>query len=301
MMKKSIGFVGERFVHIQQKHLEEIKYSSLMDDLYIHSIGYYNKAENHYVKREHGCGQYILLYCTTGKGFVEMNGEKYTLCENRFIIIPSNTPHAYRADTKDPWSIYWIHFMGNNAEYFAETFCYPFQIEETENSRIENRLNLFEEIYFTLNTGDDLAHLHYANCCFVYFMATLRYINIYRKIESRQKKSYGDRMIDRLTHYMNENIEKQLTNPDFAAFVGYSESYLYRRFYKETGMAPKHYFQSLKIKKSCVLLAETNLSVKDISLKLGFNDPYYFSKLFRQITEMSPTEYRKRHSIVSHW
>ncbi|MFI3248393.1 MAG: AraC family transcriptional regulator [Rikenellaceae bacterium] len=293
-MKRRIGFEGERFVHIASEELRRIKYSSLMNSLYIHSIGYYHTAEHHYVERSSGAQEYILIYCIDGGGTILIGDETHHLEENQLIIIPPHIPHTYYADKTSPWSIYWVHFLGSNAEFFAESFRYPTGIEHSDSSRIENRLNLFEEIFYTLNSGDDSSHIHYANCCFVHFLATIKYLNIYRRIGSDREKSYGDKMVHRLIHYMNENIDKPLSNSDFATFVGYSESYLYRCFHKETGVAPSIYFQNLKIKKACSLLIDTNLMVKHIAVKLGYNDPFYFSKVFNKAMGVSPANYRKR-------
>ncbi|MFI3268941.1 MAG: AraC family transcriptional regulator [Rikenellaceae bacterium] len=295
-MKRSIGFEGERFVHIANDELRRIKYSSLMNSLYIHSIGYYYSAEHHYVERLSGANEHILIYCSGGGGTVEIDGESFHLSESQFIIIPPHRPHRYFADRTEPWSIYWAHFLGHSADYFAEAFRYPTTIDECDTSRKEERIDLFEEVFQTLNregANSDIDAIHYANCCFAHFLATLKYIAIYRSVRSERESSYGDKMVHRLIHYMNENVDRPLTNRDFAEFVSLSESYLYRCFRREMGVAPFNYFLSLKIKKAAQLLTETNLLVKQISQKLGFSDPFYFSKLFRKSMGESPLEYRK--------
>ncbi len=292
-MKKSIGFEGERFVHVANEELRRIKYSSIMNNLYIHSIGYYHYAEHHYVERKAGAQEYIMIYCSANGGTVEIGNECYRLDESQFIIIPPHMPHRYFADKQQPWSIYWIHFSGHSAEFFAESYRYPTTIDSSDSSRIEERINLFEEIFHALDSSDDASNIHYANCCFIHFMATIKYINVYRRVSGNQEKSYGDKMVHRLIHYMNENVDKTLSNSDFALYVGYSESYLYRCFYKEMGVAPFSYFLNLKIEKAAALLLDTNLQVKQISQKLGFSDPFYFSKLFSKVKGLSPLLYRK--------
>ncbi len=292
-MRKRIGFEGERFVHINKEVLDRVKYSSLMSGLYIHSMGYYPHAEHHYVNRPQGAQEYILIYCIEGGGTVKIADELHRLEANQLIMIPPHTPHSYFADNATPWSIYWVHFLGHSADYFAESFRYPFSITTADNSRAQYRLSLFEEIFFTLNSGSDTSHIHYANCCFMHFLATIKYFNIYRRSTPTQEKSYGDKMSIRLIHYMSENIDKQLTSRDFATYVGLSESYLYRCFFKEMGIAPSGYFMNLKVKKACVLLRDTNLLIKDIALKLGYKEQFYFSKIFTKVMGVSPSNYRK--------
>ena len=91
---------------------------------------------------------------------------------------------------------------------------------------------------------------------------------------------------------MNENIENRLTLKELASHFGYSESYMYRLFYKETHFAPMNYFLHMKIKRACQLLRNTNMKVNQISFKLGFEDPYYFSRIFKKIVGQSPKDYR---------
>lgn len=68
-----------------------------------------------------------------------------------------------------------------------------------------------------------------------------------------------------------------------ASHFGYSESYMYRLFFKETGYAPMNYFLHMKIDRACQLLLHTNMKINQVALKLGFDDPYYFSRIFKKI------------------
>jgi AraC-like DNA-binding protein len=95
------------------------------------------------------------------------------------------------------------------------------------------------------------------------------------------------------THYMAENIEKKLTLKDLSSRFGYSESYFNRMFCKEVHFSPINYFLHLKIERAGQLLLHTNMKINQISLKLGFDDPYYFSRLFKKIKGVSPKIYRE--------
>ena len=82
---------------------------------------------------------------------------------------------------------------------------------------------------------------------------------------------------------------------ELASHFGYSESYMYRLFFKETGYAPMNYFLHMKIDRACQLLLHTNMKINQVALKLGFDDPYYFSRIFKKIVGTSPKDYR--HSL----
>jgi hypothetical protein len=72
------------------------------------------------------------------------------------------------------------------------------------------------------------------------------------------------------------------------------EEVLTELFKAQTGYAPKDYFTRLKMHHASQLLNGTNLSVKEIAEKVGFEDPLHFSRVFKQINALSPTEHRKK-------
>jgi AraC-like DNA-binding protein len=57
-------------------------------------------------------------------------------------------------------------------------------------------------------------------------------------------------------------------------------------------MAPYQYYIQIKIDKACRLLEQENISVKEAAFKLGFKDQYYFSRLFRQKTGVTPSHWK---------
>ena len=73
----------------------------------------------------------------------------------------------------------------------------------------------------------------------------------------------------------------------------YNKKYLSALFVKNKNVKFKEYLNSLRINRALELIGDPDLSVSEISEKCGFSDPYYFSKVFKKITGLTPTEYRK--------
>lgn len=292
MAKVELGFTGERFIYLPIPMIELMEDSPLTGDLYIYSMGYFSRASNHYINRPTGCNEYLFIYCKEGRGWIELYGKRKMLEANQFIILPRNIQHAYGADGQDPWTIYWIHFRGNKAPHFSNRFDQPTPVPPSAQSRIEERLDLFEEIFLILNENSSLEHMHYANLCFAHFLGSFLFIDVYRS-KFRQKE-YSENIIHRVIHYMNENIENCLKLKDFASFCGYSDSYFYRKFVKETGRAPMDYFMHLKINKACKLLIQTDMKVNQIAHKLGFRESQYFSRTFTHTMGITALEFRKQ-------
>ncbi len=69
--------------------------------------------------------------------------------------------------------------------------------------------------------------------------------------------------------------------------------YYSKLFRERTSHSPIAYFIQLKICKACELLDHTDLGVREIAIELGYDDPYYFSRLFKKIQGVSPSKYRR--------
>lgn len=284
-----LGFQGERFLYIPHPQLNLMEDSPLTNDLYIYALGYFPHAAYHYINRPKGCNEYLLIYCTEGIGWIELYGKKEQLSKGQFIILPKQIPHQYQADQQKPWSIYWIHFKGNKAIFLTKNFDKP---TYADTSHQEERISLFDEIYNTLNEELSLAHLHYANLCLGHLLATFCFPEIYQK--KIRHKEYSENVMKRVIQYMNENIEGNLKMEDLTNFCGYSTSYFYRKFVKETGYAPMKYYIRLKIEKACQLLIKTDMKINQIAYKLGFQDPQHFSRVFTGMMGISAWEFRKQ-------
>ncbi|MDE6159248.1 MAG: helix-turn-helix domain-containing protein [Bacteroidaceae bacterium] len=287
-----LGFRGERFLHLNNKLVEMMENSPLTSDLYIYALGYFPSAAYHYIYRPNGCDEWVLKYCTKGVGWIELYGKRMALTENHFIILPKGVPHRYYADHDNPWTIYWMHIRGSKAAILSQGFDKPTEVHASQDFQPGEKSNLFEEIFQTLNEGLTLRNMHYANLCLAHLMATFCLNDVLPK--DFRPKEYSENVIKYVVQYMNENVEKNLTLDDFTAFCGYSPSYFYRKFVKETGCAPMKYFMRLKIDKACFFLINTDMKATQIAYRLGFRDPQHFARVFTAAVGMSAWKFRKQ-------
>lgn len=77
-----------------------------------------------------------------------------------------------------------------------------------------------------------------------------------------------------------------------ASQIGYSEHYLNKKFKKETGSSPTEFIRTERLRRAAILLRTTNDDIQDISDRLQFGTPSYFSDSFKKIYGVSPSEYR---------
>ena len=199
MIQLALGFPGERFIYLPLSLIDVMIDSPLTGDLILYSLGHFSHARYHYINRINGCKQYIFIYCKEGKGWIEVNKQKYTLTANDFIVLPPDIPHSYGASQESPWSIYWMHFIGTKAELFAKKFYVPTKANYTESSE-EERFKLFEEMYSTLRNGFTIDNLNYTNICLKHFLATFLFQNSHKSPEVVSE--YSESIINRVIAYI---------------------------------------------------------------------------------------------------
>lgn len=290
-MKLKEGFRGEQAIVLPQAIVRMMEQDPLASTLFITDIGYYPHAGHHYRSRTDTIREYVFIYCMDGRGWYEVDGRKYTVHQHQYFILPAGVPHIYAADAERPWTIYWIHFRGTLAPYYAEGCLEPCDIAPSSDSRINVRTNLFGEIMKSLQGSYALENLRYAMASFQHYLATVRYLQQFRTAGAET----GEQDVtDQVLHYFTENIERRLTLKEVADFAGLSSSRLSAIFKERTGHSPLNYFNLLKVRRACELLDTTTLRLNQISLKLGIDDPFYFSRLFTKIMGLSPRAYRSR-------
>lgn len=292
------GFMGQKMVVLPKDIRESIKKNPLINKLYITDIGYYPRAGNHFRRRNQGAEEYILIYCLEGDGWIKLNRKTHYVTPNSYFIIPAETPHEYGSEIQDHWSIYWVHFTGPSAEALFRKYCR----RQSGNSRAsspgvvkipfeEERINYFDSCISLLESAHGPEPIEYVNISLWQLLASFVYHDYYSKIRHEDRST---NIIDSAIQYMQDRLAQPIRIDELAEHLSHSASYLYYLFKRNTGYSPISYFNHLKIQEACKYLSFTDMSVKEISYSLGFQDPLYFSRLFKKRMSLSPTQYREK-------
>lgn len=292
LLKIKDGFLGEKQINIPREILiTKLRRQPFVNSLFITHIGYFPRAKFHYRERPLGCADNILLYCVDGKGHYQTATDNYTLQANQFTILPPGKFHIFQADIHQPWSIYWVHFSGEKLHSLNDWLKTEQYLKPTNITYNEKIIELWSEMYECLDHGYSYQNLAYANLCLY------RFISYFIERPSFLPGLKKEDPIAASVDYMKGHIDRSILVEEMADGTGYSSSHFSAMFKSKMGASPVDYFIQLKIHYACQLLSQTNLSIQSIAQKIGYEDAFYFSRLFKKIRGKSPREYRKSFQI----
>ena len=290
-LKLREGFAGQDMFVIPRPVLGRARQHPLVRSVYPTDIGWFPNAGHHFRQRPGGAGQDHLMLCVGGHGYVEVDGQRAHLSKDQLLIIPRDTPHTYWAADDDPWSIYWVHFLGDDVDYYVDRIPRSGQPIPIEDAAKKEAVRLFRYCLDALHDGYGLPNLIYAAQSTQHILSLLLYRN--RLLPSDQRSNPRRANVEAAIEYMQNHLNENLRLEDFARQAGMSVSHFSERFRRQTGQSPMAYFIHLRMRLACRLLDLSGKPVKTVALEIGYRDPYYFSRIFKKSMGISPDKYRE--------
>jgi AraC family transcriptional regulator, arabinose operon regulatory protein len=272
--KFSEEFLNKRLIKVKRYEAENYETCPIIE------YGYFPYAKYHYYKRESGADEHILILCSHGEGTVEIQKNTYKITPKMYIVIPKGMSHAYYANNQNPWSIYWFHFQD---DWVSQPL-----VDTLSAIKFNAVIAVFQYIIqITPKTHFDIMYLK----------------TVYQYIFNTLKHQIGTTIINNhvelAIHYMTENLSKQISLFDIANYSGVSISQLSLLFKKHIGVPPFLYYLNMKVEEASNMLLSTNLSVKEIASSIGFEDQFYFSRLFKRHMGVSPKAFKSSNTSAN--
>ncbi len=293
IQKKYWSGEGRKIIAIPRQVLKKIKQENeTLNNIWITDLGYYPHAMNHHTERKHGCPENILIYCTNGRGWVRNSKKTYEVNPNSFIILPHDMEHEYGASQHDPWSIYWLRFGGSGLQVLNDLIFVKNCFSPRHFYNKTEAIQLFNDMFNVLEKGYSKHYLAYVNMILINFLTL--FLFQHGSIIKDEAKSPHEIIIQKAIKYMQAHLERSVTISELSLAAGCSSSLLSSLFKNSTGYSAINYFNHLKIQKACQYFCSTNALVKEVAAQLGYDDPYYFSRLFTLLMGISPNQYRRK-------
>lgn len=231
--------------------------------------------------------EYIVAYSITGEGRLTANQTTYRFFANSGFIIQTNQTTGIEASPTSPhFDIYIIGIKDINID--LQQMLSPSDQPKSPMFRIgTERRMLFEET--AQKAASPSRNMQKSASLllgsFLYEMADQRNVNGNTPI---------NRHVEKALERMHANIGQELSMENLCLHLEISQSHLSRLFQEAFGVSPKAYLSKLRMDAARSLLAETELPIQDIAERMGYLNPFSFSRAFTQITGQSPSAYRNQ-------
>lgn len=258
-----------------------------------HSLPYYLIGvgvdyEQEHVIRPAGYPHYQWIQCVEGNGKLKLNDNIYNINSNMGMLLYPNETHEYYSSLKS-FKVNWITFDGSgissilNVLGFAQSGIFYVSNPNIINSKIHNAFN-------TANINTSLGTLECSEIVYSLLLNLKSYLSSSENFSMYTQYSRLQPVID----YIEVNYNKPLTLDELAHILFITPEHLCYLFKNLFDMRPFEYINRLRINKSKnIIIKNQNVNINEISKIVGFEDHSYFSRIFKKLEGITPTQFKK--------
>lgn len=220
-------------------------------------------------------------------------GERFRVGENRIIIIPAGTLHSVKAARGSRTVIHIPAELLNENPALAELremFTKPLVLG-AEQIGAYSFGSLVGEIRGLSESGAPLSE------ALVYIKLLTLLVNIAELAAAPRDPSCCPDKLGLALKYVDRNYMNDITLDELANVAGYSRYHFSRLFRRFSGTTLKEYLNRRRVREAALLLTGTNLSITETAMKSGFSSLTTFNRVFRQLENCTPSEYKRRHGL----
>lgn len=278
------------FTNVAYLHNSLSDIVDLSKSLIVTSCGYYcvHSRATVSTERPNGRKDYQLIYIAKGKGYFHFNGKEHIISEGNMILYRPDEVQQYYYHAYDKTEVYWVHFTGCDVNEILRYYKLP----DFENVFYTGTSPDYQWLYRQMIQELQLCRANYEELLSLLLRHIFLMINRYLK-EGTKIGSDIQNEIERATHYFNENYSSQISIEEYAKSRHMSSCWFIRSFRQIIKVTPMQYILSLRMSNAQSLLENTEYNITEIAQAVGYDNPLYFSRLFRKHIGVSPSQYRK--------
>lgn len=282
-----------------QLSIQEIHPNLRFINLYSCKPGFYSGERMLY--------DHYFLYVHKGKGIILIGYNEYSAVTGDLFYCPPGVVNSIRADIDDPFLLTGINFDFTQ-NHRNNRLLYPIQKELFEPDYVTEHVQFtdFEGFPDKINLARDTSireliynmlkqykeqkrfwELSTAGMLQTFIANVMQHV--IQKSGGGQEGCRGDEIIKFLT----QNYMRNITNQDIARCFHYHPDHINRIVYSYTGMTLKQYIIDLRIRAAIDLLLHTDLDISEIASEVGYENVYYFSRIFKKKTGYAPSCFRQ--------
>lgn len=235
-----------------------------------------------------GRRDYQILYVANGKTHFWFDGREEIVSTGHMVLYKPEEIQKYVYYLEDNPEVFWIHFTGRDVKNILAYHGISLDEHVFYCGVLPDYKALFRKIIQELQ----LCRYGYEDYIVSLFKDILLLVD---RQQHEQKKNTGNvqEQIERAAAYFNENYNTKISIDDYAESLHISTNGFIHNFKQYAGMSPAQYILSLRMVNAQSLLERTTYNIKEISEIVGYENPLYFSRVFKKEIGKSPAQYRK--------
>lgn len=235
-----------------------------------------------------GRRDYQILYVANGKTHFWFDDKEEIVSAGHMVLYKPEEIQKYIYYLEDNPEVFWIHFTGNDVKNILAYHGISLDEHVFYCGVLPDYKALFRKIIQELQ----LCRYGYEDYIASLFNDILLLVD---RQQHEQKKTTGNvqEQIERAAAYFNENYNTKISIDDYAESLHISTNWFIHNFKQYAGMSPAQYILSLRMVNAQSLLERTTYNIKEISEIVGYENPLYFSRVFKKEIGKSPAQYRK--------
>ena len=246
-----------------------------------------SKCENdwHSLPHSHGCAE--LFYIMSGKGFFRVESQQFPIHPGDLVVVNPRVLHTELSFADNPLEYI---VMGIDGVLFQQSDSQERRFFHLSDSVGSDDYRFYMETILRESANGQEDYLEVCAGLTRVFLVLLRRLS-HRRLSVSRARSTSE--CARVKHFMDEHFAETITLDTLAALSHMNKHYLVHAFNKEVGCSPISYLLARRIVEGKHLLENTDDSVSQVSLRLGFSSPSYFSQRFKKAVGLTPLEYRR--------
>lgn len=238
--------------------------------------------------RPRGRIDYQILYIAEGKGHFFLNGKDMVVPAGHMVLYQPKEMQKYVYYGADRTEVFWVHFTGSDVKRILKEYHIPL----SEHVFYTGKSPEYPKVFRRMIQELQLRRPHYEELLTMLlhqlFIIMDRHLSSTRQISGRVQNE-----LDEAIRYFTEHYQESISVDQYAASLHKSTGWFIRSFRMYTGVTPMQYIISVRIANAQSLMQSSEYNITEIAAMVGYENPLYFSRLFKRQTGIAPSEYKK--------
>lgn len=246
------------------------------------------KAQQTHVSKRSNLNSYLFFMVLSGSGTLQYQGEPHHLTAGDCVFIDCKTAYAHET-SEDLWNLKWIHFYGQNMHNIYDKYLERGGQACFRPVNPSALMEIWTQLYNTANSTDYIRDMRInegLNALLTLLMAESW------PSDSSASGTKKQSLLD-IKNYLDIHYPDKITLDDLSEKFFVNKFYLTRIFKEQFGLTLNNYLLQIRITQAKHLLRFTDKTVETIGLECGLGTVHYFSRMFKKVEGMAPSDYRK--------